>query len=221
MKECKIKNLYNLDETIASKIFEGATYPWEVLPKIEEFIKELGNTLSSEEYEKRGEDIWIAKTATIAPTAYIKGPAIIGKNAEIRHCAFIRGKAIVGEGAVVGNSTELKNVILFNKVQVPHYNYVGDSILGYKAHMGAGSITSNVKSDKKLVVVKNKEEKIETGLKKFGAMLGDNVEIGCGSVLKPGTVIGKNTNVYPLSSVRGVVPSNSIYKKQNEIVEKQ
>ena len=221
MKECKIKNLYNLDATIASKIFEGATYPWEVLPKIEEFIKELGNTLSSEEYEKRGEDIWIAKTATIAPTAYIKGPAIIGKNAEIRHCAFIRGKAIVGEGAVVGNSTELKNVILFNKVQVPHYNYVGDSILGYKAHMGAGSITSNVKSDKKLVVVKNKEEKIETGLKKFGAMLGDNVEIGCGSVLNPGTVIGKNTNVYPLSSVRGVVPSNSIYKKQNEIVEKQ
>ena len=221
MKECKIKNLYNLDETIASKIFEGATYPWEVLPKIEEFIKELGNILSSEEYEKRGEDIWIAKTATIAPTAYIKGPAIIGKNAEIRHCAFIRGKAIVGEGAVVGNSTELKNVILFNKVQVPHYNYVGDSILGYKAHMGAGSITSNVKSDKKLVVVKNKEEKIETGLKKFGAMLGDNVEIGCGSVLNPGTVIGKNTNVYPLSSVRGVVPSNSIYKKQNEIVEKQ
>jgi len=221
MKEFKIKNLYNLDETIASKIFEGATYPWEVLPKIEEFIKELGNTLSSEEYEKRGEDIWIAKTATIAPTAYIKGPAIIGKNAEIRHCAFIRGKAIVGEGAVVGNSTELKNVILFNKVQVPHYNYVGDSILGYKAHMGAGSITSNVKSDKKLVVVKNKEEKIETGLKKFGAMLGDNVEIGCGSVLNPGTVIGKNTNVYPLSSVRGVVPSNSIYKKQNEVVEKQ
>ena len=221
MKECKIKNLYNLDETIASKIFEGATYPWEVLPKIEEFIKELGNTLSSEEYEKRGEDIWIAKTATIAPTAYTKGPAIIGKNAEIRHCAFIRGKAIVGEGAVVGNSTELKNVILFNKVQVPHYNYVGDSILGYKAHMGAGSITSNVKSDKKLVVVRNKEEKIETGLKKFGAMLGDNVEIGCGSVLNPGTVIGKNTNVYPLSSVRGVVPSNSIYKKQNEIVEKQ
>ena len=221
MKECKIKNLYNLDETIASKIFEGATYPWEVLPKIEEFIKELGNTLSSEEYETRGEDIWIAKTATIAPTAYIKGPAIIGKNAEIRHCAFIRGKAIVGEGAVVGNSTELKNVILFNKVQVPHYNDVGDSILGYKAHMGAGSITSNVKSDTKLVVVKNKEEKIETGLKKFGAMLGDNVEIGCGSVLNPGTVIGKNTNVYPLSSVRGVVPSNSIYKRQNEIVEKQ
>lgn len=221
MEECKIKNLYNLEETIATKIFEEVEYPWEVLPKIGDFIMELGNSLSLDEYDKIGEDIWIAKTATIAPTAYIKGPAIIGKNAEIRHCAFIRGKAIVGEGAVVGNSTELKNVILFNKVQVPHYNYVGDSILGYKAHMGAGSITSNVKSDKKLVVVKNKEEKIETGLKKFGAMLGDNVEIGCGSVLNPGTVIGKNTNVYPLSSVRGVVPSNSIYKKQNEIVEKQ
>lgn len=221
MEECKIKNLYNLDETIAKKIFEGVTYPWEVLPKISDFIIELGNTLDPEEYDKVGEDVWIAKSATVAPTAYIHGPAIIGKNAEIRHCAFIRGKAIVGEGAVVGNSTELKNVILFNKVQVPHYNYVGDSILGYKAHMGAGAITSNVKSDKKLVVVKNKEEKIETGLKKFGAMLGDNVEIGCGSVLNPGTVIGKNTNVYPLSSVRGVVPSNSIYKKQNEIVEKQ
>ena len=221
MEECKIKNLYNLEETIATKIFEEVEYPWEVLPKIGDFIMELGNSLSLDEYDKIGEDIWIAKTATIAPTAYIHGPAIIGKNAEIRHCAFIRGKAIVGEGAVVGNSTELKNVILFNKVQVPHYNYVGDSILGYKAHMGAGSITSNVKSDKKLVVVKNKEEKIKTGLKKFGAMLGDNVEIGCGSVLNPGTVIGKNTNVYPLSSVRGVVPSNSIYKKQNEIVEKQ
>ena len=221
MKECKIKNLYNLDETIASKIFEGATYPWEVLPKIEEFIKELGNTLSSEEYEKRGEDIWIAKTATIAPTAYIKGPAIIGKNAEIRHCAFIRGKAIVGEGAVVGNSTELKNVILFNNVQVPHYNYVGDSILGYKAHMGAGSITSNVKSDKKLVIIKDGSEENETGLKKIGAMLGDNVEVGCGSVLNPGSIIGKNTNIYPLSSVRGVVPANSIYKNQNEIVEKK
>jgi NDP-sugar pyrophosphorylase family protein len=220
MEECKIKNLYNLEETIAKEIFEGATYPWEVLPKIEDFIIELGNKLEENEYEKRGEDIWIAKSATIAPTAYIKGPAIIGKNAEIRHCAFIRGKVIVGEGAVVGNSTELKNVILFNKVQVPHYNYVGDSILGYKSHLGAGSITSNVKSDKKLVVVKNGEEKIETGLKKFGAMLGDGVEVGCGSVLNPGTVIGKNSNIYPLSSVRGVVPQNSIYKKQNEIVEK-
>ena len=221
MEECKICNLYSLDQTIARKLLESAVYPWEVLPKIKKFIIELGNQLNKDEYEQKGENIWIAKTAKVAPTAYINGPAIIGKDAEIRHCAFIRGKAIVGEGAVVGNSTELKNVILFNKVQVPHYNYVGDSILGYKAHMGAGSITSNVKSDKKLVVVKNKEEKIETGLKKFGAMLGDNVEIGCGSVLNPGTVIGKNTNVYPLSSVRGVVPSNSIYKKQNEIVEKQ
>ena len=220
MEECRIENLFNLEQTIAKDIFEGVTYPWEVLPKIEEFIKELGNTLSSEEYEKRGEDIWIAKTATIAPTAYIKGPAIIGKNAEIRHCAFIRGKAIVGEGAVVGNSTELKNVILFNKVQVPHYNYVGDSILGYKSHMGAGSITSNVKSDKKLVIVKNDKEQIETGLKKFGAMLGDEVEVGCSSVLNPGTVIGKHTNIYPLSSVRGVVPEHSIYKNQKEIVEK-
>ena len=220
MEECKIKNLYNLEETIAAKIFEGATYPWEVLPKIGDFIIELGKTLNTEEYDKVGEEVWIAKSATVAPTAYIKGPAIIGKNAEIRHCAFIRGKAIVGEGAVVGNSTELKNVILFNKVQVPHYNYVGDSILGYKAHMGAGSITSNVKSDKKLVIVKNDIEKIETGLKKFGAMIGDEVEVGCGSVLNPGTVIGKHTNIYPLSSVRKVVPSNSIYKNQNEIIEK-
>ena len=220
MEECKIKNLYDLKETIAAKIFEGVTYPWEVLPKIENFILELGKTLDKDEYEQVGDDIWIAKSAIVAPTAYIKGPAIIGKNAEVRHCAFIRGKAIVGEGAVVGNSTELKNVILFNKVQVPHYNYVGDSILGYKAHMGAGSITSNVKSDKKLVVVKNGEEEIETGLKKFGAMLGDNVEVGCGTVLNPGSVVGRGTNIYPLSSVRGVIPKNSIYKNSNEIVEK-
>lgn len=220
MNECKISNLYNLDETIAKKIFNGCEYPWEVLPKIKDFIIELGQTLSSEEYNKIGENIWIAKSATVAPTAYINGPTIIGKNAEIRHCAFIRGNAIVGEGCVVGNSTELKNVILFNKVQVPHYNYVGDSILGYRSHMGAGSITSNVKSDKKLVVVKDGTEKIETGLKKFGAMLGDNVEVGCGSVLNPGTVIGKNSNIYPLSSVRGVVAENSIYKKQGEIVNK-
>ncbi len=220
MEECKIKNLYNLDETIAKDIFKDATYPWEVLPKIEEFIINLGKTLDKDEYEEKGENIWIAKSAKVAPTAYIAGPAIIGKDAEIRHCAFIRGKAIVGEGAVVGNSTELKNVILFNKVQVPHYNYVGDSILGYKSHMGAGSITSNVKSDKKLVIVKNGKEQIETGLKKFGAMLGDEVEVGCGSVLNPGTVIGKHTNIYPLSSVRGVVPEYSIYKNKNEIVEK-
>ena len=220
MEECRIENLYNLDETIAKDIFKGCTYPWEVLPKIEEFIIELGKTLDKEEYEEKGENIWIAKSAKVAPTAYIKGPVIIGKNAEIRHCAFIRGKAIIGEGAVVGNSTELKNVILFNKVQVPHYNYVGDSILGYKSHMGAGSITSNVKSDKKLVIVKNGKEKIETGLKKFGSMVGDNVEVGCGSILNPGSVIGRNTNIYPLSSVRGVVPLHSIYKNKNEIVEK-
>lgn len=220
MEECKIYNLYDLDQTIAKELLENATYPWEVLPKISEFIIEIGNKLDESKYEKNGDNIWIAKNAKVAPTAYINGPAIIGENAEIRHCAFIRGNAIVGDGAVVGNSTELKNVILFNKVQVPHYNYVGDSILGYKSHMGAGSITSNVKSDKKLVIVKNGDEKIETGLKKFGAMIGDNVEVGCGSILNPGTVIGRNTNIYPLSSVRGVVKENTIYKNQNEIVEK-
>lgn len=220
METCKIANLYNLNETIAKDLFEGATYPWEVLPKIGAFILELGASLSEEEYEKVGENVWIAKSAKVYPTAYINGPAIIGKEAEVRHCAFIRGNAIVGEGAVVGNSTELKNVILFNKVQVPHYNYVGDSILGYKAHMGAGSITSNVKSDKKLVVVKEGEERMETGLKKFGAMLGDEVEVGCGSVLNPGTVVGPHSNIYPLSSVREVVPANSIYKKRGEVAEK-
>lgn len=220
MESCKIKNLYDLDNTIAKELLESVTYPWEALAKINDFILKIGPTLDKEKYDKVGEDVWIAKNAIVAPTAYIKGPAIIGENAEIRHCAFIRGKAIVGENAVVGNSTELKNVILFNRVQVPHYNYVGDSILGYKSHMGAGSITSNVKSDKKLVVVKDGIEKIETGIKKFGAMLGDNVEIGCGSVLNPGTVVGRNTNIYPLSSVRGVVPENSIYKNKNEIIEK-
>ena len=221
MKEMTIKELYTLEETIAKDIFEGATYPWEVLPKIGSFIKELGETLSSEEYDKVGEDVWIAKSANVFESAYIHGPAIIGKNAEVRHCAFIRGNAIVGEGAVVGNSTELKNVILFNKVQVPHYNYVGDSILGYKAHMGAGSITSNVKSDKKLVVIKTPEGPVETGLKKFGAMLGDEVEVGCGTVLNPGSVVGSHTNIYPLSSVRGFVPAGSIYKKQADVVENQ
>ncbi len=220
MENCRIENLYNLNETIAGRLFDGATYPWEVLPKIGSFILELGSTLSEEEYEKRGENVWIAKSAKVAPTAFINGPAIIGKNAEVRHCAFIRGNAIVGEGAVVGNSTELKNVVLFNKVQVPHYNYVGDSILGYKAHMGAGSITSNVKSDKKLVVVKDGANRMETGLKKFGAMIGDEVEVGCGSVLNPGTVIGPHSNIYPLSSVREVVPANSIYKKRGEVAEK-
>lgn len=216
-----VKENYSLDQTIAKDIFNGVTYPWEVLPKISNFILELGATLSEDEYEKRGENVWVAKSAKVAPTAFINGPAIIGKDAEVRHCAFIRGNTIVGEGAVVGNSTELKNVILFNKVQVPHYNYVGDSVLGYKSHMGAGSITSNVKSDKKLVVVKAGEEKIETGMKKFGAMLGDEVEVGCGSVLNPGTVVGNHSNIYPLSSVRGFVPANSIYKKQGEVVTKE
>ena len=216
-----VKENYSLDQTIAKDIFNGVTYPWEVLPKISNFILELGATLSEDEYEKRGENVWVAKSAKVAPTAFINGPAIIGKDAEVRHCAFIRGNAIVGEGAVVGNSTELKNVILFNKVQVPHYNYVGDSVLGYKSHMGAGSITSNVKSDKKLVVVKAGEEKIETGMKKFVAMLGDEVEVGCGSVLNPGTVVGNHSNIYPLSSVRGFVPANSIYKKQGEVVTKE
>lgn len=220
MKELTVKELYDLNETIAKDIFDGVTYPWEVLPKIGDFILELGNTLPKEEYDQVGENVWIAKSANVFPSAYIHGPAIIGKNAEVRHCAFIRGNAIVGEGAVVGNSTELKNVILFNKVQVPHYNYVGDSVLGYKAHMGAGSITSNVKSDKKLVVVKTPEGGIETGRKKFGAMLGDEVEVGCGSVLNPGTVVGSHSNIYPLSSVRGFVPANSIYKNKSEVVEK-
>ena len=220
MDTCRIKNLYNLDETIAKDLFEGAEYPWEVLPKISDFIMELGNTLSEEEYEKRGEDIWVAKSAKVAESAYIHGPAIIGKEAEVRHCAFIRGNALVGEGAVVGNSPELKNVVLFNKVQVPHYNYVGDSILGYKAHMGAGSITSNVKSDKKPVIVKAGTERLETGLKKFGAMIGDEVEVGCGSILNPGTVVGPRSSIYPLSSVREVVPADSIYKKRGEVAEK-
>lgn len=220
MSNLKIADLYDLQETIAAELFEGLTYPWEALPKIGDFIRKLGASLSEEEYEKVGENVWIAKDATVYPSAYIHGPAIIGKGAEVRHCAFIRGNALVGEGAVVGNSTELKNVVLFNKVQVPHYNYVGDSILGYKAHMGAGSITSNVKSDKKLVVVHAPEGEIETGIKKFGAMVGDQVEVGCGSILNPGTVVGRETNIYPLSSVRGVVPERSIYKKQGEIVKK-
>ncbi|HJD13769.1 MAG TPA: UDP-N-acetylglucosamine pyrophosphorylase [Candidatus Ruminococcus avistercoris] len=221
MDQITIKDLYNLEETIAGELFAGKTYPWEVLPEIGAFIVKLGNTLDPQEYEKAGENIWIARSAKVAPTASITGPAIIGKEAEIRQGAFIRGNAIVGEGAVVGNSTELKNVVLFNKVQVPHYNYVGDSILGYRAHMGAGSITSNVKSDKTLVVVKGKETKIETGLKKFGAMLGDQVEVGCNSVLNPGTVIGPRSNIYPLSSVRGVIPADHIFKAQDRIVEKQ
>ena len=210
--------MYNLEETIAKDLFEGLTYPWEALPKISEFIVKLGESLDSSVYEKRGENIWVAKSAKVAPTAFLNGPLIIDEEAEIRHCAFVRGNAIVGKGCVVGNSTELKNVVLFNSVQVPHYNYVGDSILGYKSHMGAGSITSNVKSDKTLVVVKNGKEEIKTGLKKFGAMLGDYVEVGCNSVLNPGSVIGSHTNIYPLSMVRGVVPERSIYKNKNEVV---
>ena len=220
MENCKIRNLYTLDETIAKGLLEKYTYPWEALPDISNYILELGNTLSEEEYRKIGEDVWIHKNAKVFETAYIHGPAIICKDAEVRHCAFIRGNAIVGEGAVVGNSTELKNVILFNKVQVPHYNYVGDSILGFKSHLGAGAITSNVKSDKKLVIIKDGSQEIPTDRKKVGAMVGDNVEVGCGSVLNPGTVIGKNTNIYPLSSVRGVIPENSIYKCKTEIANK-
>jgi N-acetylglucosamine-1-phosphate uridyltransferase (contains nucleotidyltransferase and I-patch acetyltransferase domains) len=220
MKQFSIKELYTLEETIAKELFIDKEYPWEVLPCISKFIIELGSTLSLDEYEKKEDNIWIAKSAKVAPTAFISGPAIIGARAEIRHCAFIRGNAIVGEGAVIGNSTELKNVVIFNKAQVPHYNYVGDSILGYKAHMGAGSITSNVKADKTLVVVKHEAHKIETGLKKFGAMLGDNVEVGCGSVLNPGTVIGRESNIYPLSSVRGCIQAYSIYKNQGEVVTK-
>lgn len=220
MKNAKICNLYDLEQTIAKAYLEQFTYPWEALKGISDYIKTLGPTLDPEKFEQRGEDIWVAKSATVAPTACLNGPLIIDEEAEIRHCAFIRGSAIVGKGSVVGNSTELKNVIIFNDVQVPHYNYVGDSVLGYKSHMGAGSITSNVKSDKTLVVVKDKDEQIETGLKKFGAMLGDYVEVGCNSVLNPGTVIGRHSNVYPTSCVRGVVPANSIYKSRTEIAEK-
>lgn len=220
MNSINVTELYDFSETIACGIFEGVDYPWEVLPKIHGFILELGKQLPEELYEKRGENIWVAKSAAVAPTACLNGPLIIDEDAEIRHCAYIRGNAIVGKGAVVGNSTELKNVILFNKVQVPHYNYVGDSILGYKAHMGAGSITSNVKSDKTLVVVKDREKSYETGLKKMGAMLGDNVEVGCNSVLNPGTVIGRESNVYPTSMVRGVVPPKSIFKKDGTVAAK-
>ena len=221
MEQCKISNLYDLNETIAADYLRTAEYPWELLDGLSDYVKRLGAALDPEKYEQRGEYVWVAKSASVAPTAHLGSPLIVDEGAEIRHCAFIRGSAIVGKGAVVGNSTELKNVILFNQVQVPHYNYVGDSILGYKAHMGAGSITSNVKSDKLLVKVHTPEGDIETGIKKFGAMIGDEVEIGCGSVLNPGTVIGKNTNVYPLSSVRGVIPADSIYKKQGEVAEKR
>ncbi len=221
MEQLKIENLYDLSHTAAAELLEGLEYPWQALLKVGEFILRLGATLSSDEYEKRGENVWIAKTAKVFASAYLAGPAIIGPGTEVRHGAFIRGNALVGANCVVGNSTELKNVILFDNVQVPHYNYVGDSILGYKSHMGAGSITSNVKSDKTLVAVSAQGERVETGLKKFGAMLGDCVEVGCNSVLNPGTVIGRNSNVYPLSMVRGYVPANSIYKRAGEVAEKR
>lgn len=217
----EIKELLDLDKTIAAKLFEGKTYPWEALDGIKSFILELGETLSADEYDHPEEGVWIAKDAKIFPSAYIGAPCIIDHGAEVRHCAFIRGSAIVGKNAVVGNSTELKNVVLFDNVQVPHYNYVGDSILGYKAHMGASSITSNVKSDKTLVTVHIPDAPIETGRKKFGAILGDNVEVGCNSVLNPGTVVGRCSNIYPVSCVRGVVPANSIYKAKDNIVAKK
>ena len=215
------KNFLDTSHTIAEKIFEKINYPWEALSLIKDFIKEVGPTLSKEEYDEVAENVWVSKKATIFPSAHIEGPTIIQENAQIRHCAFIRGSAIVGKNCVVGNSTELKNVILFDNVQVPHFNYVGDSILGYKSHMGAGSITSNVKSDKTLVTVHIPDAPIETGRKKFGAILGDNVEVGCNSVLNPGTVIGRCSNIYPVSCVRGVVPANSIYKAKDNIVAKK
>ena len=220
MSAIEIKDLYDLNETIAKDLFEGKTYPWEVLPEIGDFVKKLGETLS-DEFDHPEEDIWIHKSVKIAKTATLNGPLIIDADTEVRPGAFIRENVLVGKNCVVGNSTELKNVVLFNTVQVPHYNYVGDSILGTHSHMGAGSITSNVKSDKTLVVVKNDGEEIETGLKKFGAMIGDYVEVGCNSVLNPGTVIGRNTNIYPLSPVRGVVPENSIYKSAENIADKK
>ena len=207
-----IAALFDLDKTIAAALFEGKTYPWEALTEIKSFVLALGKTLPESEYDHPAEDIWISKTAKIAPSASLSGPLIVDHDAEIRHCAFIRGSAIVGKGCVVGNSVELKNCVLFDGVQVPHFNYVGDSILGFKSHMGAGAVTSNVKSDKTNVVVHGEDEAIETGLRKFGAMLGDHVEVGCNSVLNPGTVIGRDSIVYPTSCVRGVVPADSIYK---------
>ena len=219
--DVKIKDLYDLSHTRAAEYLSQFTYPWEALAGISDLILEIGKNLPADEFDHPAEDIWIAKDAVVFDSAYIHGPCIIGHKTEVRQCAFIRGSALIGDNCVVGNSTELKNVIIFDVVQVPHYNYVGDSILGYKSHMGAGSITSNVKSDKTLVVIKDGDEKIETNRKKVGAMVGDGVEVGCGSVLNPGTVIGRNSNVYPLSSVRGVVPENSIYKGKNDIAKKE
>ena len=214
----EIKELLDLTKTIAAPLFEGRTYPWEVLPDIKDFIIELGNTLPEDEFEQRSENVWVAKDATVLPSAYIGSPCIIDHGAEERHCAFIRGSAIIGKNTVVGNSTEIKNSILFDNVQAPHYNYIGDSVLGYKSHMGAGSITSNVKSDKTLVVIKSPEGEIETKRKKVGAILGDGVEIGCNSVLNPGTILGRGASVYPTSCVRGVIPENGIYKDKDNIV---
>ncbi|WP_024859324.1 UDP-N-acetylglucosamine pyrophosphorylase [Ruminococcus flavefaciens] len=221
MENVKINELYDLSHTAAKDYLGKFTYPWEALKGISEFIITLGKTLSADEYDNPSENVWVHKTAKVFSTAYLGAPCIIGANTEVRHGAFIRGSALVGENCVVGNSVELKNVILFDNVQTPHYNYVGDSILGYKSHMGAGSITSNVKSDKTNVVVKSGDERIETGIKKIGAMLGDCVEVGCNSVLNPGTVIGRNSNIYPTSCVRGVIPSDSIYKTGGVIVHKQ
>lgn len=220
-EKLKNKNLFNFDETIAKDIFDGVDYPWEILPLIKDFILVLGASLSPEEYDQPKENVWIAKSAKVYPTATILSPTIIGPKTEVRPGAFIRGNAIVGENCVVGNSTELKNVILFNNVQVPHYNYVGDSILGFKSHMGAGSITSNVKSDKTKVTIRYEGDVIETGLKKMGAILGNFVEVGCGTVMNPGTIVGSNTNIYPLSMTRGYIPKGSIYKKQGEVVQKE
>ena len=221
MKGITVEELFAPNDSLGYALLKSVTYPFEALCRISDYIKEIGPTLDPEIYESKGENIWIAKSAKVAPTASITGPCIIGQRTEVRHCAFIRGSALVGNDCVVGNSTELKNVILIDTVQVPHYNYVGDSVLGSHSHMGAGSITSNVKSDKTLVVIKSGDGKLETGLKKMGAVLGDYVEVGCGSVLNPGTVIGKNSNVYPLSSVRGVIPENSIYKKAGEVAAKR
>lgn len=220
MNELKSVNLFDFSKTIAKELFESKEYPWELLPLISDYIKKLGETLDPEKFDKTGENIWVAKSAKVAPSASLNGPLIIDEEAEVRHCAFIRGNAIVGKGAVVGNSTELKNCILFDSVQTPHYNYVGDSIYGYKAHTGAGVIASNLKADKSLVTVNFRGEKVETGVKKFGAMIGDFGDIGCNTVMNPGSVIGRGTNVYPLSFVRGYVEANSIYKRQGEVVEK-
>ena len=215
------EELFSLDQSLLGDRIKECNYPWEILPRIGEYIIELGEKLPADKYDQIKDYVWVAKNAKISDSADITGPCIIGENTEVRHCAFIRGKALIGNNCVVGNSTELKNVILFNNVQVPHYNYVGDSILGYKSHMGAGSITSNVKSDKTNVVIKNGEEKIETGRKKIGAILSSRVEVGCGTILNPGSVVGHDTNIYPLSMVRGCIAPNSIYKNAGEIAQKR